>query len=484
MSRSPWGNVFQSIAGKLTGVLTFCLLLMVLINWLLNSFVLFDNYEREQGNRLVQCYEEINSAPRSQRTLTGLLDGYLSEYDVQALLWSETHLLYDAHYAEPLGGNRFTAPLDMENGQYVLSHRAPPHAKDGKQWLSLSARTTDGLNLLLWVPLSDVQSGAAITNRFLLWSGIGVLLLGTVLVFLSVRSVKRPVRQLTHMAEQMAHWDFTDRYVEQNENEFTTLGNSLNALSETWEATLAELKTANARLKGDMESQNRQSEARSRFIRNVSHELKTPIALIQTYAEALREDAVADADSRAYYCGVIEDEAQKLTQMLSKLTTLMQLESGKEELLIERFDIGLLLKRLLERYAPLFEERHVPVPVLPDAPFPVWGDALLIENVATNYLTNALNHVSYGGTIEITLAFTDHDTVAVRVFNTGDPIPEEDLPHLWESFYKVDKARTREYGGTGIGLSVVAAIMTAHGMPFGVANAPDGVSFFFELSVH
>ena len=119
---------------------------------------------------------------------------------------------------------------------------------------------------------------------------------------------------------------------------------------------------------------------------------------------------------------------------------------------------------------------------MPDTPCYAWGDAVLIENVAINYLTNALNHVKLGGEIRVTWETVSQDTVQISVFNTGDPIPEEDLPHIWESFYKVDKARTRAYGGTGIGLSVVAAVMKAHGMPCGVENAANGVRFFFNLA--
>ncbi len=482
MKNHPIVGFFRSIAGKVTAVLALCILALVLVNWLLNSFVLLDNYEREQSDLLIQSYEEINDSPRSQRTLAGLLDGYQAEHGMGALLWSDTQLLYNGQWSSSPFGGGFLLPLEQPNGTYTLSNRAPPQATAGEQWLTLSARTSDGLNLLLWVSLSDVSSGTAITNRFLLWSGGITLLLGTVAAVLLARSLTRPVRRLSSMAQRMAQLDFTDRYAGTGHDELAELGNSLNTVSETLESNLSELKTANLRLQSDMEAQARQNEARTRFIRNVSHELKTPIALIQSYAEGLSENAAEDAESRAYYCGVIEDEAAKLTQLLSKLTMLMQLESGGEELLIDRFDIGVLLTRLLSRYAPLFEEKGIPIPALPGEPCSVWGDAVLIENVATNYITNALNHVTPGGEIRITAEPTDRGTVAVRVFNTGEPIPEEDLPHIWESFYKVDKARTRAYGGTGIGLSVVAAVMNAHGMPFGVENTDGGVGFFFELS--
>ncbi len=482
MKSNPIAAFFRSIAGKITAMLALCILLLVLINWLLNSFVLLGNYEREQSELLVQSYEEINSAPRSQRTLAGLLDGLETEHGMGALLWSNTQVMHNGLWKQPPLGNTFLAALNMPNGVYELSNRTPPQAAAGEQWLTLSARTNDGLNVLLWVSLSDVQSGAAITNRFLLWSGLVTLLLGTAAAVLLARSMTKPVRRLSHMAGRMAQLDFSNRYTGEGHDELAELGHSLNTVSETLERGLSELKTANLRLQGDMEAQARQNEARSRFIRNVSHELKTPLALIQSYAEGLRENAADDSESRAYYCEVIEDEAEKLTQILAKLTTLMQLESGGEELLIDRFDITTLLRRMLERYALLFEEKGVALPRLPDESLSVWGDAVLIENVVTNYVTNALNHVAAGGEIRIAATPTERDTVAVTVFNTGDPIPEDDLPHIWESFYKVDKAHTRAYGGTGIGLSVVAAIMNAHGMPYNVENTDGGVEFSFELS--
>lgn len=487
MKRHPITRFFRSIAGKVTVMLAVCILLLVSLNWLLNSFALLGNYEREQSNLLIEIYEELDSTPRSQRTLAGLLEGYRVNHQVEALLWSDSaQILYSSEDWEspyPPGGIRLT-PLSVPNGTYQLRNRAASPSEPENNWLVLSARTSDGLNLVLQVSLSQVQSGTGIANRFLLWSGLITLLLGTVAAVWLARSLTRPVKRLSVMAEHMAQLDFSDRYTGRGQDEVARLGHSLNAVSETLERNLSELKTANLHLQHDMEKQTRQNEAHSQFIRNVSHELKTPLALIQSYAEGLRENAAAGDESRDYYCTVIEDEAQKLTQMLAKLTTLMQLEAGGEELLIDRFDITALLTRLLQRYAPVFEDRHLSLPALPKTPCLVWGDALLIENVVTNYLTNALHHVSPNGEIHIDLVPTDRDTVSVQIYNTGLPIPEDDMPHIWDSFYKVDKARTRAYGGTGIGLSVVAAIMKAHNMPFGVFNTADGVCFYFELSAH
>lgn len=481
MKTNPFVRFFRSIAGKVTGVFVLCILLLVLVNWLLNSFAFLEYYEQEQSDLLIAAYEEIDDAPRSSRTLTGLLDGYRAQHGMQAMLWSDRQMIYAPRSNQPPDVGIEASPLDMKNGDYVLSNSTPPFADKGSRWLMLSARTTDGYNLLLWVSLSDAQSSTEITNRFLLWSALVALLVGGLAALLLSRSLIRPLKKLSAMVRRMAGLDFSERYVGYGHDELSDLGHNLNTVSETLQTTVSELKTANLHLENDMALQAQQNEARSRFIRNVSHELKTPLALIQTYAEALHENAVDDPESRDYYCGVIEDEAQKLTQMLSKLTTLMQLESGNEDLIIDRFDLREVFARLLERFAPLFEERDATAAPLSTDPCYVWGDAVLIEHVAINYLTNALNHVTPGGEIRIAWEAVSENTIQLSVFNTGTTIPEEDLPHIWESFYKVDKARTRAYGGTGIGLSVVAAIMKAHGMPYGVENTTDGVRFFINL---
>ncbi len=113
----------------------------------------------------------------------------------------------------------------------------------------------------------------------------------------------------------------------------------------------------------------------------------------------------------------------------------------------------------------------------------VWADEFKIEEVFGNYFSNAINYAARDKIIDVKLIRMDHK-VRVSVFNTGEPIPEESLAHLWEKFYKVDKARTREYGGSGIGLSIVRAIMESMNQNYGVINYDNGVAFWFELETN
>ena len=219
---------------------------------------------------------------------------------------------------------------------------------------------------------------------------------------------------------------------------------------------------------------------RKEFLNNVSHELKTPIALISGYAEGLKDNIAEDKESRDFYCDVIIDESSKMNNMVRKLLTLNQLEFGNDQVAMERFDITQLVKGVISGMKLLIEDKGASVTINTDEPVYVWGDEFKIEEVVTNYMSNALNHIDYDKKIDVRI-IRENGLVRVSVFNTGNPIPEGDIDKIWDKFYKVDKARTREYGGSGIGLSIVKAIMESHNQQCGVKNYEDGVQFWFTL---
>ena len=227
----------------------------------------------------------------------------------------------------------------------------------------------------------------------------------------------------------------------------------------------------------ELEKAGRQN---AEFLSNVSHELKTPIALIQGYAEGLKEGINDDAESREYYCEVIMDEASKMNQMVKKLLTLNQMEFGNDMVTMERFDITELIGTYLQSAAILCRQKGINLQMEDCPPVNVWADEFMVEEVFGNYFSNAINHVAGKRVIDVKLTL-EEKKVRVSVFNTGAQIPEESLPHIWEKFYKVDKARTREYGGSGVGLSIVKAAMEAMNQRYGAINYDNGVEFWFEL---
>ena len=174
------------------------------------------------------------------------------------------------------------------------------------------------------------------------------------------------------------------------------------------------------------------------------------------------------------------DEASRMNIMVKKLLTLNQLEFGNESANMARFDIVELVRNYVKSASMLAKQKEVTVNFGEYPPIFVWGDEFKIEEVLQNYYSNALNHVSGDNIIEIKLVHKD-GKVRVSVFNTGDPIPKENIDYIWDKFYKVDRARTREYGGSGVGLSIVKAIMESMQQNYGVINYANGVEFYFEL---
>lgn len=338
---------------------------------------------------------------------------------------------------------------------------------------------------IMTMPMESIHESTAISNRFLMFVGIVVILAGSILIYFITRHITMPIKRLSELSEKMSNLDFDARYETSSRSteEIDTLGNSMNVLSERLKTTIGELKEANAQLKKDIDEKVQIDEMRKEFIANVSHELKTPIALIQGYAEGLVEGMAEDKENRDYYCGVIMDEAGKMNRMVRQLLTLTALEFGGERLSVERFDLTELIASVISSSSVLLKQNELTVEFDEKEPVYVMGDEFKIEEVITNYLTNAIHHV--GGEEKKIQIRIDHrrdgKEVCVEVFNTGTPIPEEALPNLWTKFYKVDKARTRAYGGSGIGLSIVKAIMEMHHKACGVKNHEDGVEFWFTL---
>ena len=280
----------------------------------------------------------------------------------------------------------------------------------------------------------------------------------------------------------MADLDFETKYTSGGENEIGLLGANFNRMLEKLESTISELKTANNQLQKDIERKEKLEEMRNEFLGNVSHELKTPIALIQGYAEGLKDNVNEDAESRDYYCEVIIDEAQKMNQMVKNLLTLNQMEFGDEEIEFTRVDLTQVIYGVLQSMEILSQQKGAKVIFRQDTPVYVWADEYKVEQVIRNYMSNAFHHLSGENVIDVKIRLND-GKARVTVFNTGVPIPEADLPRIWDKFYKVDKAHTREYGGNGIGLSIVKAIMESFRQKYGVKNYDNGVEFWCEFDV-
>ncbi|MBO7335593.1 MAG: HAMP domain-containing protein [Lachnospiraceae bacterium] len=337
-----------------------------------------------------------------------------------------------------------------------------------------------GYICLVRVAVESIGEAVHIANRFLYMTGTMMFFIAVIISIIAGRRFTKPIIELSGIAKRMSKLDFNAKYIGQTCDEIGVLGESMNSLSNTLEKTISELKSANIELTKDIQQKEEVDRMRTEFISNVTHELKTPIALIQGYAEGLKDCVNDDPESREFYCDVITDEAGKMNQMVQKLLSLSKIESGVIPLDIVHFSLNDIICSVLSANEILFKKADVKLEFEPSDSACIWADEYMTEEVVSNYVSNALHHVAGDMIIRIKTERVG-ETVRLSVFNTGSPIPEESLDQIWTKFYKVDKARTREYGGTGIGLSIVRAIMDAHHKNYGVINHEDGVEFFDEF---
>lgn len=338
----------------------------------------------------------------------------------------------------------------------------------------------DGSVFLLITALENIRTSSSLALRFFLAVGTAAALIGGVTAFFFAGRMAAPIRKLTEISQRMAKLDFSAHYDGNTRNEIDVLGSNMNDMSGALEHTISELKTANNELENDIREKTEIEEMRKEFISNVTHELKTPIALIQGYAEGLAEDVNGDPQGREEYCSVIIDEADKMNRMVRSLLTLNHLEFGQTQAVMERFDLFDMIDGLLKSSGILAEQEGINVRLTGDRPTYVWADQYLVEDVFNNYYTNAVHYAAGDKVIEIRVE-PRGKVVRTTVFNSGNPIPEDAIGHIWEKFYKVDKARTRKYGGSGVGLSIVKASMELMHQAYGVQNFDNGVAFWFEL---
>lgn len=368
----------------------------------------------------------------------------------------------------------------LETDKYALVRQTDSRLQS--EYLVLWGELGEDSYVYMKTALESIRESATITNRFFLGIGLFGLVVSIVVIFVIARNITRPIKELTGVSRAMSDLKFEVRYQpkKQDSTELAELGTHMNHMSNVLEKTISDLKVANNELKQDIEKKEQIDEMRKEFLSNVSHELKTPIALIQGYAEGLKEGISEDIESRDYYCDVIVDEANKMNRMVKQLLTLNQLEFGNDLVEMSRFNISEMIAGLVQANQLLAEQSGIQINFKETEEAYVWGDMFKVEEVITNYISNAINHALGEKQIDIYFEYKEN-VLRICVFNTGNLIPEEELDKIWIKFYKVDKARTREYGGSGVGLSIVKAIMESMHQACGVRNLANGVEFWMEL---
>jgi two-component system, OmpR family, sensor histidine kinase VanS len=327
--------------------------------------------------------------------------------------------------------------------------------------------------------LQPVNEAVSVIEKLYVYFCIAALFFIIILSLINSKMIAKPLIRINRVSKKMAQFDFSEKCAVTSEDEIGSVADSLNFLSENLYNALNSLKQANAKLEEDIEKERQLERMRKEFVASVSHELKTPISLIDGYAEGLKDDIFEGAD-RDYYLDIIIDETKKMGNLVSDMLDLSQLESGYFKLNKDEFNLADLIRFTLNKYETMIKEKNISMAIRLLEGVRVYADWNRLEQVITNFITNAIRHVNDNGDIYVNMVDMDKE-ISVEFENTGSSIPEEELLKVWDKFYKIDKSRNRSLGGTGIGLSIVKNVLALHSYTFGAFNTEAGVKFYFRV---
>ena len=492
-------NPFKSVRVKLFLSLSLIIIGIIIFLILVNNFVFGQFYLYSKRAALKSVYLTVNDYYNSgeQGDLTSELEQMAIKNNFDILIRNDQNVnVYTSNkdFFSTYGQmNEMTSRFDTgagevieENDNFVITRIKD--TKNGLTYILLAATLDNGYLLYIRIPINSIQESVKISNNFLyLMAGFAILISAVIVSYVS-RKFTDPILELNSIAKKMSNLDFSHKYrTTDADDEINNLGKSINLMSDKLEKTIKQLRETNIELEKDIEEKSKLDEMRKSFISDVSHELKTPIALIQGYSEGLLENVNSDEESRKFYAEVILDETNKMDKLVKQLLELMKLEYGKREFNDTTFNIVEVEKEVIRKSQMMLEEKQVEIKLETPDEINVIADDFYIEQVVTNYFTNAIKHVEEVNDKKLirieNVVDVEKNKVRVKVFNTGEQIAEEHLNRIWNRFYKVDASRNRKDGGTGIGLAFVKAIMSNYGNSYGVVNKEDGVEFYFELEL-
>ena len=463
-----------------------------------NSGFLMDYYIWREKSSMVDTAHAIGQidvlnadTDETQEALTKLNAGksflinvYLPSGQMLYTTYGQQIWNFDDLSSQVPGGMRQRKTIEIEqemqkDGSWFLTQR---DTGTNVEYIIYQYRSPDDVYIQIWMQKSLIETSAATAGEFIIILASIFLALSLIWIIFFSKSFTKPIVEMNAITKDMAALNFGRMLVPRSKDEIGQLAVSINNLSTKLDATLTDLREKNAKLQDEIDAERRLDSMRRGFVSNVSHELKTPISIIQGYAEGLKLGISENKEKREEYCDVILEESVRMNHLVLDLLELSRYESGQIKIEPETFDLAAMCRSLCQKLERRFDEKGVRLEIELPERMEVRADPVRMEQVLSNYLNNALSHVSENGQIRV-IGRTENGLAKISVYNTGKPIPADDMPQIWQSFYRGDPSHKREEGRFGLGLSIVRAIMELHGRECGVFNTAEGVCFWFTADL-
>ena len=482
---------FKSIRFRLFGTLCLSIVFIILCLVIVNNVVLETFYLYSKSNTAVDISNSINSYYNEivGYDISSKLRDLERKNNIDILILDEDFNVVYCQNQDIINSVNSLNLLSNLRSRVIFSRNnmmlQEIEESRSSQYLLLTSYLDNGYVTYIKIQIQPIKETVKISNDLLLTIGILMIIIAAIIASVIANKFTRPILELSKITKNMANLDFSHKYrISDTEDEINNLGKNINEMSDKLELTIKRLRSNNSKLEQNIEEKSKIDEMRRQFISDVSHELKTPISLIQGYAEGLIENVNSDEESRKFYAEVILDESNKMDEMVKRLLELMKLEYQERKFNDTKFDLTELIKEEIRRHTVILQEQKITIDFDDSKKIKVLADQEYIEQVVNNYFTNAIKHVEEkNGEKKIIIRTEDRkNKVRLFVYNTGEKIPEQYINKIWGRFYKIDSSRNRNNGGTGIGLALVKAIMNNYNNDYGVINHENGVEFYCDIN--
>lgn len=476
----------KSIRSKLLLQIGGLILFIIVLLLLANNFLLKVYFVNQQKDTVQEYFTYINEIDNGDYFREFQLFNQLETTEnVDVIIQSpDESIIYRSKNVNTAPGEEPNLPAlvvekeEIINDSYKFVYASDPRLNNDV--LILEGTLDNGNLLQLSIPIDTLENSISIFNEFLLYIGIISFVLSLLLAYVLSNYFTNPIRKINDIAKKMKNLEFNHTIDINSKDELGELAKTIQELSSELEGTINNLHTQNIVLEKEMNENIKLSQKRRELLNNVSHELKTPLSLMQGYAEGLKLNVTTSKEKTNFYCDVIIGETVKMNQLVEDLLELDQSQFGDRPAEMTTTDLSFYLHSIINKYEKPIQDNDITLKLNIAKAIRYEFNTKTTERVLTNFITNAINYCNQEKQIEISLLQKDEKFI-VEVFNTSAALSEKALSKIWDSFYKVDESRNRDKGGHGLGLSIVKALQEKQEKEYGVRNEKNGIVFWYEV---
>lgn len=364
---------------------------------------------------------------------------------------------------------------ELENGNY-FEIRQETHSSS--RFIVYGAFFGNNNGIELYHPIDVIKENANTASWAVFISSCIFSSLLLLIAVIYVKSITSPLMLINKTTKKIKNLDFSETCPTFRQRDLNELSTNINSLSFSLSSALNNLKSENLKLEKDIERERHMEKIMRSFSANISHELKTPISIIQGYAEGMKLGIGCDTTDE--FCDIIIEESEKMNNLICRLMEYLQFGSETYRINQSTFNISEFVNDCIKMHMHRIDAVGAKITTDIDENIFGYGDSELLTNVLNNYISNALSHIDFEKEIVITVK-EKNSVYTVSVFNTGKNIPGTDIENIWQSFYRADKSHSRAEGRFGLGLSIVAILQKLHNQKYGCINKENGVEFWFDI---